>query len=74
MLVGLRADRGRHQVQVAVAHATLCHQGFGAFAHLLHRALQHGRFKALIMVQVHMQGRDKNVVWHGRSLACCLCR
>ena len=52
----------RQQVQAAVAHAALGADGVGEAAHVLDLALQDHRLHAVLVVEVHVQRGDAEVV------------
>jgi len=51
-----------HEVQAAVTHAGLGRQAAGELAHGGHGSLQHCRLEAVLVVEMHVHGRDDQVV------------
>ena len=56
------AHRRRNEVQLAVPHPTLAHGLIGEGAHAANLAAQYGDFQAAFVVEMHVQGRDLEVV------------
>ena len=64
--------RNRDQVQFAEPDPTLGPDGDGERAHLCRVTLEHDALQAMVMVQVHVKGRDHQIVMlvavHGQPL------
>lgn len=62
----------RDEIQIAVAHAGLGRQAAGELAHRSHGSLQHRCLEAVLVVEMHVHGRDDQVVVrvlaHGETL------
>ena len=52
----------RHDMHIAVTNAAFCDQGIGKGADFLETAAQDNRFQAIVMVEMHVHGRDADVV------------
>ena len=62
MAVAAVAHRRRNEVQLAVPHPTLAHGLIGEGAHAANLAAQYGDFQAAFVVEMHVQGRDLEIV------------